>query len=197
MFTKLRAATAVSVAAMGLLLSACGSDNPFDTAADAGQNRSSAKPAVAPELTSALSTTSNDALGEIVVDGDGRTLYRFDQDTTNPPASNCAEACAAKWPPVLAGEQVTVEGIDSNLVGTVDRPDGKQQVTLNGSPLYRFADDKQPGDIKGQGVNGTWFAVTTGGAKAPAQDQKQQDDQQDDSQQGDDTQQDDDSGYGY
>jgi predicted lipoprotein with Yx(FWY)xxD motif len=47
-------------------------------------------------------------------------------------------------------------------LGTVKRPDGTEQVTYKGMPLYTFASDQQPGDAKGQGIKdvGTWTAVT-------------------------------------
>jgi hypothetical protein len=40
----------------------------------------------------------------------------------------------------------------------------------NGMPLYTFAQDQQPGDVKGQGLKdvGTWNAVTTSASSAPA-----------------------------
>jgi predicted lipoprotein with Yx(FWY)xxD motif len=213
MLTKLRTATLVSIAAVGLLTAGCGAADQLTGSANANQQKAASPSASASnELTPALGTQSNDQLGEIVVDDKGRTLYRFDQDTNNPAATNCVDACADKWPPVLAGEKVSVDGVDSELIGTVDRPDGSQQVTLKGWPLYRFADDKQAGDIKGQGVEGTWFVAAPNGAKAPAaqqdqqqdekkQDDKQQDDKQDDQgnqdDQNDQGQEDDDSGYGY
>jgi predicted lipoprotein with Yx(FWY)xxD motif len=104
----------------------------------------------------------------VVTDSNGMTLYRFDQDTANPPATHCAGQCAVKWPPALVTGDgtVTVQGVDRSLVGTVTRPDGSRQLTLHGWPLYRFANDAAPGDAKGQGVGGTWFAATPQGAKA-------------------------------
>ena len=47
-------------------------------------------------------------------------------------------------------------------LGTVKRPDGTEQVTYKGMPLYTFAQDQKPGDAGGQGIKdvGTWTAVT-------------------------------------
>jgi hypothetical protein len=53
--------------------------------------------------------------------------------------------------------------VPADLVGTVGRPDGTQQLTLNGWPLYRFAKDTAPGDVNGEGVDGTWRAIGTDG----------------------------------
>lgn len=202
MLTKLRTAALVSVAVIGLLTAGCSAADQLTSSANANQQKAASPSASASnELTAALGTASNDQLGDIVTDEQGRTLYRFDKDTNNPPATNCVDACADKWPPVLAGEKVNVDGIESDLVGTVDRPDGSQQVTLKGWPLYRFADDKKAGDINGQGVEGVWFVAAPNGAKAPAaqqnQDDKQDDKGNEDKKDDQDDQQDDDSGYGY
>ena len=105
-------------------------------------------------------------VGQVVTDANGMTLYRFDKDTAKPPKSNCEGDCAVKWPPMLASGSVDVQGVDSKLVGTVTRGDGSQQLTINGWPLYRYAQDAAKGDAKGQGVGGTWFAVTATGGKA-------------------------------
>jgi hypothetical protein len=58
------------------------------------------------------------------------------------------------------------------LLGTTRRSDGKLQVTYHGHPLYFFAEDKQAGQVKGEGTNffgGKWWAVSPAGTKvAPA-----------------------------
>jgi predicted lipoprotein with Yx(FWY)xxD motif len=87
-------------------------------------------------------------------------------DTTNPSASTSTGACATNWPPVLVDGLPAVQGIPSDLVGTVGRPDGTQQLTLGGWPLYRFAKDAAPGDVKGEGVGGTWQAIGVNGKPA-------------------------------
>ncbi|WP_051969707.1 hypothetical protein [Kitasatospora azatica] len=101
-----------------------------------------------------------------MTDSAGRTLYRFDKDTNKPSATNCTDACAAKWPPATVQDKVDLEGVSSALVGSVTRPDGTKQLTLNGWPLYRFAGDSAAGQLNGQGVGGTWFASTPEGKKA-------------------------------
>ncbi|NUT92609.1 MAG: hypothetical protein HOY78_11320, partial [Saccharothrix sp.] len=104
-------------------------------------------------------------MGDVVQDGDGRTLYRFDKDTPNPPKSNCEGKCAETWPPLLAGGAPKLEGVDPALVGTVKRADGTEQVTLAGWALYTYSKDEAPGQWKGQGVGGTWFVVQPNGKR--------------------------------
>lgn len=129
--------------------------------AGAGDARS-ASPAAAGEL----SVTTDEGLGELVTDGAGRTLYRFDADTAEPSKTTCEAECATAWPPVAADDAVAGEGIDESLLGTVTRADGTEQLTIGGWPAYRYAKDTAAGDVKGQGVNGTWFALAADGTKA-------------------------------
>lgn len=120
-----------------------------------------------------LTGTKVGDLGRGVTNGAGLTLYRFDKDTAKPSKSTCDDECAKTWPPVTVDPEgkVFIAGVKKKAVGFVKRDDGRLQVTVGGWPVYRFAKDTKPGDIAGQGVGGTWFAVTakgeklTGGAK--------------------------------
>lgn len=115
-----------------------------------------------------LTVTSNPAVGQYVSDGAGRSLYRFDKDTAKPSASNCSGPCATTWPPltVARDQSIFASGVDPQLVGFIERADGNCQITIGGWPVYYFSKDKNPGDLLGQGVGGTWFAVAPNGAKA-------------------------------
>jgi predicted lipoprotein with Yx(FWY)xxD motif len=54
----------------------------------------------------------------------------------------CQMLCAQYWPPVLtSGQPAAGPGVDQHALGTLRRPDGSQQVTYKGRPLYLFADD--------------------------------------------------------
>ncbi|MET1042813.1 MAG: hypothetical protein ABWX59_01680 [Microbacteriaceae bacterium] len=108
-------------------------------------------------------TTADSDLGEIVVDEDGRTLYLYDNDTAGL-NSTCEDDCAETWPPVTSSDEPTGEGIEGQL-GLHTRPDGSDQVTINGLPLYHFAEDAEPGDANGQGVGGVWWVVAPDGEK--------------------------------
>ena len=106
-------------------------------------------------------------LGPVVTSGTGRTVYRFDNDSPKPPTSACSGDCTKTWEPVLAGAGVEIRGggVDTKLIGTLDRPEGKQ-VTLKGWPLYYYVDDLELGQTKGQGLGGVWFAISPKGGKA-------------------------------
>lgn len=114
----------------------------------------------------ALSLRQDAELGDVVTDSAGWTLYRFDDDTADPPTSNCEGDCATAWPVVPADDASATDGIDEAELGSVRRTDGASQLTLGGWPVYRYAKDTAPGDVKGHGVGGTWNALAANGGKA-------------------------------
>ncbi|MEU6282826.1 SCO0930 family lipoprotein [Streptomyces sp. NPDC047028] len=135
--------------------------------ADGNQSSASSAPA-APA--GKLTVAANPDLGNVVSDGSGLTLYRFDKDTANPPKSNCAGDCATTWPPVPADDAQAGAGIDKALLGEVTRADGSKQLTIGGWPAYRYVKDVNSGDVNGQGVGGKWFAMAPDGKKAKLSD---------------------------
>ncbi|MEU6577994.1 SCO0930 family lipoprotein [Streptomyces sp. NPDC046805] len=113
-----------------------------------------------------VSVASIPKLGKVLTDGQALTLYRFDKDTADPPKSNCDGDCAKTWPPVPAGDATAGAGVDKALLGEVTRSDGTKQLTVGGWPAYRYARDRNAGDVNGQGVGGTWYALAADGKKA-------------------------------
>ena len=114
-----------------------------------------------------LTSGSANGLNPIVHDGAGFTLYRFDKDSPSPSKSNCNGACAITWPPVLVNPKgrIFVNGVPASEIGVVKRQDGTLQVTIGGWPVYRFSKDTGPGETNGEGVDGTWYAVSPQGHK--------------------------------
>ena len=165
-----------AIAAATLALSACGTSgsgtDPYGSVAApaAGAAPAPAVPEVAATGGPLLAAKDAPGLGTVVTDADGYTLYRFDKDKAKPPTTTCVDACATKWPPVTVDPKgkLTLEGVDKTAIGMVARPDGTSQLTLGGWPVYRFSGDATPGATSGQGVSGTWFAVTPDGKKAAA-----------------------------
>jgi predicted lipoprotein with Yx(FWY)xxD motif len=137
---------------------------PFATAVAAGLVLAS----VATGATSALTvvhTATNVSLGKILVSASGRTLYHYSSDRKN--ASRCTAACSASWPPLVVSagaKPVAGPGVSASLLGTVQRPDGKVQVTYAGWPLYLYSGDRKAGDVNGQGEAGRWHALSPTGA---------------------------------
>ncbi|MFI9508944.1 hypothetical protein [Nocardia sp. NPDC052566] len=117
-----------------------------------------------------LTAIGDPAVGQHVSAALGRSLYRFDGDGVSPPASTCVGECAGKWPGLLVrrDQVVYAAGVDPQLVGYTQRPDGAYQVTIGGRPVYYFAEDRKAGDVRGHGIDNMWFAVSPSGAKAMA-----------------------------
>ena len=96
------------------------------------------------------------ALGSVLVDGNGMTLYLFTKDSPN--TSTCTGGCLAAWPPLL-GVPTPGTGVDDSKLGSFRRGDGSVQATYNGWPLYFWAKDTKPGDTTGQNVQSVWFVI--------------------------------------
>ncbi|WP_051742024.1 COG4315 family predicted lipoprotein [Streptomyces xylophagus] len=150
---------ATGAAILTLTLAGCGSSG------SGGSDGSAGTPAAVTTSTT-LMTAKVDKVGTVVTDSKGYVLYRFDADSAHPTKVSCYGTCAVVWPAATAKGSVTVKGIDKSLVSTVKRSDGASQLTLAGWPLYRYAKDDEPKEAYGQGVDGTWWAVTPTGAKA-------------------------------
>ncbi|HXY96828.1 MAG TPA: hypothetical protein VEH00_07615 [Steroidobacteraceae bacterium] len=70
---------------------------------------------------------------------------------------DCRGICAAvPWPPVLTSAPPEAgPGVDQDALGTMVRPDGSQQVTYKGRPVYLFYGDTYiPGITGTQGIDG-------------------------------------------
>lgn len=90
-----------------------------------------------------------------LTDSAGLTLYIFDNDATVPGKSACIGSCLNSWIPLYAEP-------DAKSVGDyafITREDGKKQWTYKGKPLYRWYNDKRPGDMDGDGLRRAWHVA--------------------------------------
>ncbi len=147
------------LAAVALVAAACSSG---------GTKSAGGAPTVSPSASSggpAIVAVAATPLGTILVDGAGRTLYRFVADTGA--SSTCYAACAATWPPLLTHGAPTAKlGATASDLGTTTRTDGTTEVTYAGHPLYYYVADTKPGAITGQGLNqfgGLWYVLSPKG----------------------------------
>jgi predicted lipoprotein with Yx(FWY)xxD motif len=161
----------LAVLALAASLTACGGGTgtspspaaPTTTAAESPTATETGTPTATETATVDLKTASS-SKGEIVVDGKGMSVYYFTKDVKDSGKSNCTGDCLVAWPPVLTtNETPKVEGV-TGKVGTIDTPDGKKQVTVEGMPVYLWEKDKAPGDVTGQGVGNVWYLVAPDGA---------------------------------
>jgi predicted lipoprotein with Yx(FWY)xxD motif len=153
------------VAAVSVLLAACGSSSSSNTTSSAA----SAQPAAqtSNSSSSAVVKSASNSLGTILVNSQGMTLYHLSGEV-NGKFICTSSACVGIWHPLIAPASGTPSGVGS--LGTVKRPEGAVQVTYKGTPLYTFTGDKQPGETNGQGIKdvGVWSAVTTSSSSAAA-----------------------------
>jgi predicted lipoprotein with Yx(FWY)xxD motif len=85
------------------------------------------------------------------VNAQGMTLYTWDNDR-EANKSACAGNCLTNWPALAAEANATNMG-DWVIV---TRDDGSKQWAYKGKPLYTYAQDRNPGDVVGDGRGGTW-----------------------------------------
>lgn len=120
-----------------------------------------------------VSVKKVDKVGDVLVDAKGDALYSAAQEAGGKVL--CTDSCTSIWRPLtLPGDTSPTAPADLHSgLGTVKRPDGAEQVTFDGAPLYRFAEDSGPGVVSGDGVSDsfggkdfTWHAATLTGASA-------------------------------
>ncbi len=171
------------VLAASMTLAACGSSTKASSSssqastATPSNSQASAAPSSGEGASGGVKAASNPTLhATVLVNAQGLTLYHLGGEAAGKFICT-SSACLQIWHPVPASTVAASSGVSS--LGTVKRPDGSEQLTYNGTPLYTFAPDKKAGEVGGQGVKdvGTWTAVTTsptstaassGSAPAPA-----------------------------
>lgn len=144
--------------AMGALAltAAC---NPYTAPSTAGAS------APAPAATGAPIAAASTGLGTVLVNRQGRTVYDFANDTGS--TSTCNGSCSETWMPVAAPATLpaSLPGVPAKL-GSTQRDDGIEQLTVAGHPVYTFEGDTAPGQTNGNGLTlngGLWTAVSPQG----------------------------------
>jgi predicted lipoprotein with Yx(FWY)xxD motif len=119
-----------------------------------------------PTASASVITTRSTGSGQILVDGRGRTLYLFAQDTGTTPT--CTNGCTSYWPPVPASATArTAGGATAADLASTTAPGGGKQLTYAGHPLYYFAGDQKSGDTNGQNLDqfgAKWYVLNPAGA---------------------------------
>jgi len=114
--------------------------------------------AMSPRL---VGTLMDKKLGEVLTTSHKQAIYVWKSEPRG--RIRCTGACAKAWPPVLVKKGVVIpmhySGINGDF-GTIRRPDGSRQLTLDRRALYTYAHEK-PGQVLCNDVN-NWFAVKTG-----------------------------------
>jgi predicted lipoprotein with Yx(FWY)xxD motif len=157
--TALLAAGAVAAAA---LLAGCGG--------------SSKKPAAAPKPSGSsshpgttFSVASVSGVGNVVVDGKGRTVYVLTSGSMKNVPCTDGNGCTKLWPDLSLPDGVSAakagSGLNASLLGTKPS-NGETYPTYNGWLMYEYSGDSSPGDANGQGIKsfgGTWYVLDASG----------------------------------
>jgi len=109
-----------------------------------------------------VKTASVGSLGKVVVSATGRTLYHYTDETRG--KVDCSGGCSKLWPPLVVKsgtKPVAGAGISASKLGVLKRPDGTFQVTYGGLGLYRYSGDTNAGQMNGEGVESSWYAVSS------------------------------------
>jgi predicted lipoprotein with Yx(FWY)xxD motif len=152
-----------------LLLAACGSSTSPSSASGNGSSMST-KPSTSGMTGKSKSGSSGmmssstatlmkvkTSIGPVLADSKGFTLYWYSKDTRM--TSACTGGCATAWPPVI-GKPAAAMGVRlTGKLGTITRAGGMTQATYKGHPLYTYAGDTAPGQVKGNGLGGVWHVL--------------------------------------
>jgi predicted lipoprotein with Yx(FWY)xxD motif len=149
---SIAAALVIAIVAAG-----CGSSSKSTT---------STKSTSAPVSSGGSVSVKTTALGPVLVDGSGRTLYMLTADKGG--KSSCTSgACTSTWPPFVTGGAPSAgSGVTASKLTVTGRPDGSRQVVYAGHPLYRFSGDSSAGSVAGQKISsfgGVWYVVSPAG----------------------------------
>jgi predicted lipoprotein with Yx(FWY)xxD motif len=148
--------TAIACLAGAVGPAACGS----------GDDTTSTVSASAAGSAAVVDLSDSAGLGQVLVDGSGRTLYLFEKDDEGD-ESYCSGDCAKEWPPFTTkGQPQAADGVDTAKLTTFKLDDGDTQVAYDDHPLYYYAGDQSAGDANGNGLDdfgAEWYALDAAG----------------------------------
>jgi predicted lipoprotein with Yx(FWY)xxD motif len=105
----------------------------------------------------------------VLTDSAGKTLYSASVETGG--RVHCVGRCTSFWDPVLGSRADAMQAAAKlhAKVGVAKRPDGRQQLTFDGRPVYTFTSEGA-GKLQGdgfsdefQGTHFQWSAARTSG----------------------------------
>ncbi len=136
-------------------------------AAAGGTAAAQARPAASAAAAAAHVDLRSTALGKLLVDGSGFTLYVFSRDSRGKDRCAAIQGCTGVWPALTTrGRAVAGRGVKASWLGTIRLPGGAHQVTYDGHPLYTYAFDSGPGATGYVGTpefGGVWHGLSASG----------------------------------
>jgi predicted lipoprotein with Yx(FWY)xxD motif len=133
----------------------------------AASQAAQARPAASATAAAAHVGLRSTALGKLLVDGSGFTLYVFSRDRRDKDRCAAISGCTGVWPALTThGRAVAGRGVKASWLGTIELPGGAHQVTYDGHPLYTYAFDSGPGATDYIGASefgGVWHGLSASG----------------------------------
>jgi len=146
---------AALLAAVALVAGCGGSSSNNNTSASGGSGSSGGG-------SGTVKAANINGYGQALQTSSGASVYLLSSDPPN--QSKCAGSCAKTWIPVtVSGSASAGAGLDSSMISTFKRSDGKTQVAYNKHALYTYT---VPGATSGEGVasnGGVWYLVSAKG----------------------------------
>lgn len=150
--------------AFAVVVAACGSSSA-SKASDKATTTTTTTTTTTAGTSDSTSTTLQlvtTTLGKVVADSDGKVLYLYVPDGTSTESKVPAGLLVA-WPPVKATGVPTLGPGLTAKSSTGTQPNGEKWVLYNGHLLYGFTGDAKAGDVNGNALGNTWYAVTAAG----------------------------------
>ncbi|MGZ6693786.1 MAG: COG4315 family predicted lipoprotein, partial [Solirubrobacteraceae bacterium] len=124
-----RLLTSGAALAATLVLAACGG----------GGGNATSDSATMARTTTTVAVKQVDGIGRVLVDAGGKALYSSDVEASG--KVHCTGACTSFWEPLTLDSGTPTAPAGAGKLGVIKRPDGTNQVTVDGKPLYRFSED--------------------------------------------------------
>ncbi len=159
-----RLSTISVIAVVAVALAGCGGGSSSPKTTTTSSSGGSKEPGTS------FSVANVSGVGNVVVDGKGRTVYILTSDAKKNVPCTDASGCTGVWPdlPLPDGTSAATagSGLDASLLGTMKLSDGETYPTYNGYLVYEYTGDTGAGQANGQGIQsfgGTWYVLDASG----------------------------------
>jgi predicted lipoprotein with Yx(FWY)xxD motif len=140
-----------------------GAGGAYGTGSSSAGPGTSSRPATSGAMGGGVQTAAlkveRTSAGMVLAGRKGLTLYYYAQDKPGTGTSACTGGCATAWPPLTAPVRAPAGVKMPGPIGMITRAGGVKQVTINGYPVYYYAEDMAPGQAKGNGEAGKWHVI--------------------------------------